>query len=269
MSPRTRAVLASAAQARQFGNVISSFDPTSAFRPLVDLIYPPRCPSCGAGIAAQDGLCAVCWLALIQPGQPWCSTCQRPLPSTAGADAQCGPCMAEPPRHAGIAAATLYNDASRKLVIAFKHGRRIAMAAMLARMMAARLPAMDGDWLIVPVPLHWRRLWHRGFNQSALLARQIARLKSQRLLVDGLLRTRPTPMLGGLGRSARARALSGAITVNPRRTAFLRQARILLVDDVLTSGATTTACVSALRRAGAEQVVISCFARVLSETEKT
>lgn len=126
---------------------------------------------------------------------------------------------------------------------------------------------MDGDWLIIPVPLHWRRLWHRGFNQSALLAQEIARLKGQKLLVDGLLRSRPTPMLGGLGRKARARALTGAIVVNPRRAAQLRDANILLVDDVLTSGATTAACVSVLRRAGAQQVVINCFARVLNQAE--
>ncbi len=267
LSPRTRAVLASAAQARQHGDVRIPFDPAIAFRPLVDLIYPPRCPSCGAAIAAQDGLCGACWSALVQPGEPCCITCQRPLPSIAGSEAQCAPCMADPPRHAGIASATLYNDASRHLIIAFKHGRRIAMAPMLARMMVARIPVLEGDWLVIPVPLHWRRIWHRGYNQSALLAREIARLKGQQLLVDGLLRSRPTPMLGGLGRKARARALSGAILVNPRYTKRLRDANVLLVDDVLTSGATSSACVGVLRRAGVKQVMISCFARVLNQAE--
>src|SRR5690606_40389506 len=119
----------------------------------------------------------------------------------------CAPCLANPPRHDGIAAGTLYNDASRKLVLAFKHGRRIALAPMLARMMAARLPALDGEWLVVPVPLHPWRLWRRGFNQSALLAREIARSVGQPVLVDGLVRRKPTPVLGGFGRAARARAL--------------------------------------------------------------
>jgi ComF family protein len=242
-----------------------------AFAPLVDLVYPPRCPSCGEGIAAQEGLCTPCWGALVVPGQPACALCQRPfgeaVASGAGevSDAICAPCLAHPPRHDGIAAGTLYNEASRKLVLAFKHGRRIALAPMLARMAAARLPELEGEWLIVPVPLHRWRLWRRGFNQSGLLAREIARLRGQRVLVDALVRRKPTRPLGGLGRAARAQVLSGAIAVNPRCRPQLRGARIVLVDDVMTSGATTDACVSALKRAGAERVTIACFARVLSE----
>ena len=113
--------------------------------------------------------------------------------------------------------------------------------------------------------IRWR-LWRRGFNQSALLAREIARLRGATLLVDGLVRRKPTPTLGGLGRGARARALSGAIAVNPRRQAAAARARkVVLVDDVMTSGATSDACVGALKRAGAEQVVVACFARVLDE----
>ena len=221
-----------------------------AFAPLVDLIYPPRCPACGEGIAAQDGLCAACWGELAFPGEPACATCQRPFGSA---------------RHGGIAAGTLYNDASRKLVLAFKHGKRIALAPMLARMAASRLPELDGEWLLVPVPLHPWRLWRRGFNQSALLAREVARLRGQPVLVDGLVRRKPTPTLGGLGRAARARALSGAITANPKRVARLKRASVVLVDDVMTSGATSDACVGALKRAGAERVVVACFARVLDE----
>jgi ComF family protein len=237
-----------------------------ALAPLVDLVYPPRCPACGAGIAAQDGLCPVCWSGLILPGEPCCALCQRPFRQDEAPDgAICAPCLADPPRHDGIAAATLYGPTSRTLVLAFKHGRRIAMAPMLARLIAARLPALDGEWLVVPVPLHPLRLWKRGYNQSALLAREIARVRGQTLLVDGLVRRKHTPPLGGLGRLARSRALSGAIAVNPRRMALIKGRRIVLVDDVLTSGATSDACVAMLKRAGAQQVVIACFARVLDE----
>jgi ComF family protein len=150
-------------------------------------------------------------------------------------------------------------------VLAFKHGRRIALAPLLARLMAARLQGVTADWLMVPVPLHRWRLWRRGFNQAALLGREVAREKGARLLVDGLVRRKATPVLGGLGRTARARALSGAIAVNPRHAAQLKGAKLVLIDDVLTSGATTDACVAALKRAGAERVVICCFARVLDE----
>ena len=236
-----------------------------AFAPLVDLVYPPRCPSCGEGLAAQDGLCPACWSGLVFPGEPACALCQRPFGGMASDGAVCAPCLAEPPRHDGIAAGTLYNDASRKLVLAFKHGRRISLAPLLARVAAARLPELEGEWLVVPVPLHRWRLWRRGFNQAALLAREVARTRRQTLLVDALVRTKPTPVLGGLGRAARGRALSGAIAANRRRQAQLKNARVVLVDDVMTSGATTDACVRALKRAGAERVVIACFARVLDE----
>ncbi len=237
-----------------------------AFAPLVDLIYPPRCPACGEGIAAQDGLCAACWAELAFPGEPACASCQRPLGAAMVAvGAICAPCLADPPRHDGIAAGTLYNDASRKLVLSFKHGKRIALAPMLARMVAARLPELEGKWLIVPVPLHPWRLWRRGFNQSALLAREIARLRGQEVAIDALVRRKPTRALGGLGRVARARALSGAITVKPGQAAKLAAANVVLVDDVVTSGATSDACVRALKRAGAERVLVACFARVLDE----
>ncbi len=177
----------------------------------------------------------------------------------------CAPCLASPPLHDGIAAATLYTDGSRRLVLAFKHGRRIALAPLLARLIAAKLPMVGPDWVIVPVPLHRWRLWRRGFNQSALLGREIARATGAALLVDGLVRRKATPMLGGLGRAARMRALSGAIAVNQTRFSAIKGKSILLIDDVLTSGATSETCVRALKRAGADKVQIACFARVLDE----
>lgn len=239
---------------------------SETFAPLVDLVYPPRCPLCGDGLAAQKGLCPSCWEQLVIPAEPCCQSCQRPFTHDSEySGATCGPCLQSPPRHDGIAAGTLYNDSARQLVLSYKHGRKIALAPMLARLIAARLPELEGEWLAVPVPLHRFRLWRRGFNQSALLAREIARLSGVELLVDGLVRTRATPTLGGLGRVERAKALKGAITANPRRATALRDANVLLVDDVLTSGATSSACVSALKQAGAAKVVIACFSRVLDD----
>lgn len=234
-----------------------------ALAPIVDLVFPPRCPLCGAGLTAQVGLCSSCWSELEIPGSPACSACQRPFRDGVAEGSVCAPCLASPPRHDGIAAGTLYNDASRRLVLAFKHGRRIALAPMMARLVAARLPEIGPEWLVVPVPLHRWRLWRRGFNQAALLAGEIARARGARLAVDMLQRTRATPMLGGLNRRARARALAGAIQGAPRHATGLRGAKVVLIDDVLTSGATSRACVAALKRAGAEKVVIGCFARVL------
>ena len=236
------------------------------FAPVVDLVYPPRCPVCGEGLAAQTGLCTPCWSELVIPGEPACTACQRPFgDGDADAGMTCAVCLQDPPRHDGIAAGTLYNDTARKLVLQFKHGRKIALAPMLARLIAARLPDLEGEWLAVPVPLHRFRLWKRGFNQSALIAHELAKRDGIGLCVDGLVRTKPTPSLGGLGRTQRRKALSGAIAINPRRRESLKGAQVLLVDDVMTSGATTSACVSALKRGGAAKVMIVCFSRVLDE----
>lgn len=236
---------------------------TETLAPLVDLVYPPRCPVCGEPIAQQVGLCAACWEQLEIPAEPGCARCQRPFGASGlEAGAICLPCMKEAPSHDGIAAATLYNDVSRGLVLAFKHGRRIALTPMLARLMAARLPE-PADRVIVPVPLHRWRLWYRGFNQAALLGRSLAGMGHGTLLVDALVRTKPTPVLRGLGARARRRALAGAIRISSKGARAVRGRSVILVDDVLTSGATAQACVAALKRAGADSVVISCFAPVL------
>lgn len=237
-----------------------------ALSPVIELVYPPRCPACGAAIASHGALCQDCWAGLVIPGEPACRDCQRPFRHDETPEGSvCAPCLANPPLHDGISAATLYTDEARKLVLAFKHGHRIALAGLLARQMLARLPLLEGHWLVVPVPLHRLRLWRRGFNQSALLAGEIARARGHELLVDGLVRTRATPPLGELGRKQRAEVLKGAIAVNPKPADRLKGAQVLLVDDVMTSGATTTACLTVLRKAGAATVRIACFSRVLDE----
>lgn len=235
--------------------------------PVIDLVFPPRCPLCGDPLARQGGLCVACWGKLAIPGDPACTLCQRPLGEEHGDDGHlvCAPCLASPPKHEGITAATLYNDASRDLVLAFKHGRRVGLAGLLAQLIVPRLPELDGEWLVVPVPLHRWRLWRRGFNQSALLAARIARVTGQAMAVDALVRVKQTPPLGGLNRRARAVALSGAIVASARWASRLKGANVLLVDDVMTSGATTDACLRALRKAGVTRIRIACFARVLDE----
>jgi ComF family protein len=235
--------------------------------PLVDLLYPPRCPLCGDGLGRQEGLCLDCWGELEIPADPQCISCQAPLPQEHGGPKQCGHCVARAPLHAGIYAATKYNDASRKLILAFKHGRKIALARMLAKMMAARLPEAISDGgkppLLVPVPLHPLRLWKRGYNQAGLLARELANLDKGELAIDALVRRKMTPSLGGLGQKEREKALNGAILARKSRHLALNGRDVILVDDVLTSGATSDICVSALLKVGARSVRIACFARVL------
>ena len=233
--------------------------------PAVDLIFPPRCPVCGDAIAAQTGLCASCWNELEIPSEPACALCNRPFADSVRDNAVCAPCLAQPPRHDGIVAATLYNDTSRKLVLTFKHGNRIALAPMLARLMLAKLTFLDAGWIVVPVPLHRWRLWRRGYNQAGLLAQAVGKGSEARVMLDALQRHRHTPSLGRLTAAARRRALKGAIAVNPRRVAAIEGARLVLIDDVLTSGATSDTCVDVLKRAGAREVRVACFARVLDE----
>jgi ComF family protein len=268
---------------RKCGDRLGGMALAQSLEPLLDLVFPPRCPLCGEGVAAHGGLCAACWASLVVPGAPACRRCQRPFAHLGdigggmggggagggGTGMECAPCLAAAPRHDGIAAGTVYNPASRQLVLAFKHGGRIALAPMLARLIFARLADLPEDigagWLVVPVPLHRWRLWKRGYNQAAVLGRELARQTGARLLPDALLRTKATPTLGGLSKAQRARALAGTIRPHPGRRAMLKGAKVLLVDDVLTSGATTDACIRALRRAGAEKVVIACIARVMDE----
>ncbi len=240
-------------------------DIAQGLRPVIDLVYPPRCPLCGDAIAAQGGLCVDCWSELEVPGDPACSSCQRPMGSVEAARAgDCFACHDNPPLHSGIIAATLYDDASSKLVMAFKHGGKIALAPLLARLMSAKMPDFGSKPpLLIPVPLHRLRLWQRGFNQSALLARELAKAGKGELLVDGLRRSKRTPSLGGLGSEERRRALDGAIAIRAGAAARVAGREVVLVDDVLTSGATSDACVRALVGAGASSVRIACFARAL------
>ena len=164
-----------------------------------------------------------------------------------------------------VHAATYYGDTSRTLVLAYKHGGRITLARLMAQLIAARLPERPvgaPQPLLVPVPLHRWRLWHRGFNQAALLARELARLGKGEVAVAALERHRRTPNLGGLGRDGRERALHGAIRLGRSQAARLRARDIILIDDVLTSGATSRACIAALSEAGPAKIAVACFARV-------
>lgn len=212
------------------------------FAPLVDFVYPPRCPACGSAIAVQAGLCADCWSTLEVPEH-----------------------LAVEGHAVPVYAATYYNETSRKLVLAYKHGGRIALSRLLARLIAARMPepmAGRAPPLLVPVPLHRWRLWQRGFNQAALLAQELARLGKGEAAVGALVRHRRTPNLGGLGREARERVLTGAIRLAPRASAQIKGRDVVLIDDVLTSGATSRACLAAIARAAPASVAVACFARV-------
>lgn len=200
-------------------------------------------------------------------GEPCCALCQRPFEVALEKEALCAPCMEESPKHDGLAAATLYGETSRTLILGLKRGHRIALARTMAQIMAGRLAALDlpidGSWMLVPVPLHWRRLWERGFNQSVLIGRELQRLGYGHMCVDGLRRRKYTPHLSGLTQKVRQQTLRGVITISDQEATLFQGRNIVLVDDVYTTGATSAACVKALKKAGAKRVVIACFSRRL------
>lgn len=229
-------------------------------RYVADFALPPRCPGCGAVTGEDHRFCATCWGALRFLGPPWCAGCNVPFAYDQGEDARCGDCLADPPPHAGVRAAVAYGDVARTVALRLKYGGRTAFAETVGRQMARLMPA--GADLLVAVPLHRWRLWSRGFNQAALIAASLTRATG--VPNDPLLlrRIEATPPLRGMGAAARARAVAGVFRVaDPRGT--LKGKAVVLVDDIHTSGATTDGCTRALRQAGAAQVTILCWARVL------
>lgn len=230
-------------------------------RKLVALALPPRCPGCGEVVDADHRFCVACWSGLTMIAPPWCATCNLPFDYDRGPDAQCGQCLAVSPVHDGVRAAVAYGPTARTLALRLKYGGRTAYAGTAARLMARLMP--EGTELLVPVPLHRWRIWGRGFNQAALIARELARHSGVPVELDLLRRVKATPVLRGLGARGRTKAVAGAFAVAAGARDALKGKAVVLVDDVHTSGATTDACVRVLKRAGAAKVTILCWARVL------
>ena len=233
-------------------------------RAVLDALLPPRCLACLARVELAGRLCPACWRGVDFIAPPLCAVCGFPFAHDEGEAALCGACAAVAPPFARARSVFRYGGAGRALVLAFKHGDRTdaapALAAWLARAGPEMVAAADA---IAPVPLHRRRLFARRYNQAALLAGALGRLAGRPVIADLLARTRPTPSQGGLSRRARFLNVRGAFAVRPRHR--IAGARVLLIDDVMTTGATAAACARALTRAGARRVDVLTLARVVPE----
>jgi len=228
----------------------------------LDLALPRLCAVCRAPVEGQ-GLCASCWSKLAFISRPYCERLGIPFVYDPGPGTLSLEAIADPPAYNRARAAVRFDEISRALVHALKYGDRLDLAPMMGGWLglAGREILRDADAL-VPVPLHWRRNWARRFNQSALLAAAVSAAAGVPVATGALKRVKATAQQVGLTRSERAANIQGAFRVPPAGKAAVVGRRLVLVDDVLTSGATVEGCARALLRAGAANVDVLVFARV-------
>lgn len=238
------------------------------FRFMTNYALPPRCPVCGTIVGGDQQFCLPCWGTLIFIGTPACATCQLPLPDGALDGDQCAPCLAETPPFDGVRTAVAYNESSATIATRFKYGRRTGHAKLIANALRSQLPDDVADWSIVPVPLHASRLWQRGFNQSLLIAHALAGSSGAKVEAETLVRRKRTRPLRGMSPKQRAKEVKSVFALNPAHKGSLKGRRIILVDDVYTTGATVRACSKMLKRAGADEILVFCWARVVPGREQ-
>jgi ComF family protein len=244
--------------AAEFGEMASS-----GARAALDVLLPPACPITGERVAGPGLLSAKGWAALQFIDDPVCARCGAPFAHEEGAGAICAGCAADPPQFDRARASVLYDDASHRLVVAFKHSDRTELAPLLAGWLArAGAALVDPCALVVPCPLHPLRLIARRYNQAAILAAAFARAVGAEYAPDALRRIRRTAPQKSLSVEARRRNVAGAFAARAGLEARIAGRPALLVDDVLTTGATLSACARALKKAGAARVDAIVLARV-------
>jgi predicted amidophosphoribosyltransferase len=232
------------------------------------LIFPPQCLSCDALVETEFSLCATCWRDTPFIGGLVCNDCGTPLPGEDTAvNERCDDCIVIARPWVAGHAALLYQSNARRLVLSLKHGDRHDLARPAVQWMAAASkPLIQPDMVVVPFPAHWLRLLKRRYNQAAILAKGLASQCNLAFLPDPLVRSRRTKVQDGMGRNQRFSNLSGAVIPHPRHPNALNGRDVLLVDDVMTSGATLAAATEACHASGANRVFISVLARVAKDT---
>ena len=235
---------------------------------LLDLAYPPVCLNCDAPTSTPDVLCAICFKALRPITAPLCPVMGLPFEVSLGPDLLSAEAIADPPPFGRARAAVLYNEVARALVSRLKYGDRPELARFCARLIAgAGHELWMGDPILVPIPLHPARQRERRYNQSGELAQALGKLTGLDVDADLVRRIRKTRQQVGLSGDGRQRNVAGAFAVHPDMLVRSRGRRIVLVDDVYTTGATTKAVTRTLLKAGAEAVDVVSFARVVIGAE--
>lgn len=242
----------------------------SAVSAATDLVYPPVCLGCGILVGSHGGLCPECWRRLSAIDKPYCATLGKPLPYDAGEEAVSPEAIADPPPFQCARAAVVYTDLARILVHRLKYNDRTDLALAMSRWMKrAGGELVEASDLLVSIPLHRRRLVARRYNQAAELARALAGQTGLPYLPAALVRKRPTRSQVGLSKAARLDNVRGAFVVPDRSVVSLAGRRVLLVDDVYTTGATIKAATRTLLQSGVEAVSVLTFARVAPDQAET
>lgn len=237
---------------------------TALARHAADLALPPQCLACDTPVAGHGALCASCWAKLRLIEKPYCTRLGIPFAYDLGTGALSAEAIADPPPFDRCRAVAVFDDVARTLVHGLKYRDRLELAAWMASWMRrAGGELVAGADVVIPVPLHPRRLWWRRYNQSGLLARTLAAQSGKPLLTGALKRIRATAQQVGLTPDQRDRNVRGAFQVAADEKGAVAGRRVLLVDDVYTTGATVNAATRALLRAGAAGVDVLVFARVV------
>ena len=237
---------------------------------FTDFVIPPTCLGCNGAVGQVGALCGPCWAQLRFIEQPHCPVLGTPFAYESGSTMMSLRAMADPPVFDHARSAVLYDPVARRIVSSLKFGDRPELAPWMANwMLRISRDLLTPDAMIVPVPLHRRRLLQRRYNQSAELARSIARHTKCRFNPDLLIRIRSTKQQVGLGANERERNVRGAFRVPTQHEIAVRGGHIVLIDDVYTTGATLQACARALRRKGAERIDCLTFAQVANGVANT
>lgn len=233
-------------------------------RAALNAVLPVRCMLCGATVAEDGALCAECWDDMTFLGPPACACCGYPFEYEVPSESLCAACQRRAPEFDRARAVFAYDDASRSLILSFKHADQTHQTPAFGRWLArAGSALLDDADLLAPVPLHRWRLFARRFNQAALLAHALGAVSDKPVAADLLQRRRRTRSQGHLSRTARIRNVRGAFAVRDAWRDRLKGARVLLLDDVQTTGATVEECARVLKRAGAAGVDVLTLARVI------